>query len=85
MTQTIFRNQDTNSYYRPYFYNPSLGPVVLNAVIIGNSLSSATSYTKIGITVAWDRGELFSNVSFYNFPDTASTALRPPVIHGRCE
>jgi len=84
-TQTIFRNEDVNSYYRPYFYNPTLGAVVLNTIIIGNSVDNQNSYTKVGIHVAWDRGELFSNVSFYNFPEASTPALRPVVIHGRCE
>ena len=82
-TQTIFGNQNTNSHYIPTFYNKVLGPVVVDSVIIGNSMGS-TSYTQIGIIVPWDRGELFSNISFYNFPDTSSTALRPPIIIGRC-
>ena len=34
--------------------------------------------------IAWDRGELYSNVSFFNFPDTDSRAIMATSIEHRC-
>ena len=82
--QTVFRNEDVNSYYRPFFFDPIKGPVVSDTIIIGSSTDPQNSYTQVGLLVPWDRGELISNVSFYNFPDATTPAIRPPIIHGRC-
>ncbi len=83
-TQTIIQNQDINSQKKYTFYNNVTGAGVFDSIIIGNSLSNTQSLTPSGLVVAWDRGELISNVSFYNFPTSYSAAIRPTSIIGRC-
>jgi hypothetical protein len=84
-TQTIIFNQNPNTNYMSSFYNESIGALVSNSLIVGNSDSTAlVSITPAGIKVAWDRGLLIKNVSFYNFPDAGSQAIIPTSIIGRC-
>ncbi len=81
---TIVGNPVVNTPYMSTFFSPSLGPAVADSFIIGNSLNAATTNTHIGLLLAWDRGELIQNVSFINFPNSETTAIRPPVIAGTC-
>ena len=82
--KTIIGNQDYNSNYKNTFYS-SAGPLIQNAIVIGNSDSSSSqSVSESGIIVAWDRGELLENVSFYNFPSRNSRAIRGTTITCRC-
>ena len=82
--KTIIGNQDYNSNYKNTFYS-SAGPLIQNAIVIGNSDSSSSqSISESGIIVAWDRGELLENVSFYNFPSRNSRAIRGTTITCRC-
>jgi hypothetical protein len=37
-----------------------------------------------GLVMAWDRGQLISNISFINYPDPNSQAMRAVEIVGRC-
>jgi hypothetical protein len=66
-----------------YFYSDN-GALISNTVIVGNSNSTDSAYTPTGIIIAWDRGQLWSNVSFYNFPGN-TTAIKAPIILNRCE
>ena len=58
--------------------------MIADSVIIGNSLGGTKSITQDGIVVPWDRGELLTNVAFYNFPEAGSNGMRCPFITGRC-
>jgi len=81
---TVF-NERINSAYGPTFYNESIGTLILDSTIIGNSDSSqTTSITESGLILAWDRGTYVKNVKFYNFPNAASHAIRSTEITGRC-
>ncbi len=83
--KTITFNENANTQYAYTFYNENIGSLISDSIIVGNSqTSSSRSITPTGIIVAWDRGLLVKNVSFYNFPDTSSQAIVPPVIAGRC-
>ncbi|CAF0756351.1 unnamed protein product [Brachionus calyciflorus] len=82
--QIIF-NEDIHSRYSPTFYNETNGPLISDSIVVGNSDSSkTTSITPYGVVIAWDRGLLVKNVSFYNFPDGSSQAIKPTEIAGRC-
>lgn len=83
-TKTVKFNQQINTFQKVYFYNDRIGPVIGDSIIIGNSKGDNNVITKSGIVVAWDRGELFLNVSFYNFP-SGSHGIRATEIKGRCE
>jgi hypothetical protein len=82
--KTIVGNPNVNTGYMSTFFSPSLGPAVADSFIIGNSINTASTNTPIGITPAWDRGELIQNVSFINFPNNDTMAIRPPIIVGTC-
>ena len=76
-TNMIAYNQYPNSIAQYTFYNDSLGPLIANSIIIGNSDSSSNySISESGIVVAWDRGLLLESVYFYNFPSEGSKAIR---------
>lgn len=75
-TRTLPGNQQANGYQKMHFYNEQTGPLVADSIIIGNSLNQITSITKSGVVIARDRGQLFSNISFFNFPDPFSHAIR---------
>lgn len=78
------KSSDIRSYI-PAFYNESIGSAVLNSLIIGNTNSSQNfAITTTGLVVAWDRGQLIKNVTFINFPDADSHAIRGPEIIGTC-
>ena len=46
-------------------FNDTTGATIANTIIVGNSLNSTSSYTRNGIIIAWDRGQLFENLSFW--------------------
>ena len=83
-TQTVGINQNVNTYQKDYMFNDTTGATIANTIIVGNSLNSTSSYTRNGIIIAWDRGQLWSNVSFYNFPNPNTSAIMAPVILNRC-
>ena len=83
--KTIVFNQDPNTAYAlTSFFNPTLGSLVSDSVIIGKSSLSSPANTPTGLIVPWDRGELVQNVKFINFPDAGSQAIRGTDIIGRC-
>lgn len=82
--KTIINNQIPDTSYRNLFYDSSKGTVLADSVIIGNSLGGQQRYTPIGLSLAWDRGQLVDNVAFYNFPTNESFGIRGPIIDGRC-
>ena len=84
-TQSIGINQNINTYQKSYMFSDSMGATIANTIIVGNSLNSTSSYTHNGIRIAWDRGQLWSNISFYNFPNSNTPAIIAPVIMQRCE
>ncbi len=84
-TQSIGINQNTNTFQKSFMYSDTMGATIADTIIVGNSLNSSSSYTKKGIIIAWDRGQLWSNVSFYNFPNSNTPAIIAPVILQRCE
>lgn len=85
-TKTLKYNQDINSYEKSFFYNENLGPILKDSIIIGNSKSDDTkSVTTSGLVIAWDRGQLISNISFFNFPSEKSHTIRATEILGRCD
>ena len=72
-------------YFSTSFYSSELGSKIADTIIIGNSNTAAsTSITPTGLIFAWDRGQLVTNLSFYNFPDSSSRAMSAPIIIGRC-
>ena len=76
-TNIIAYSQYPNYIPQYTFYNDSLGPLIANSIIIGNSDSSSNySISESGIVVAWDRGLLLKSVYFYNFPSEGSKAIR---------
>ncbi|CAF0710276.1 unnamed protein product [Brachionus calyciflorus] len=84
-TKTIIFNDDVNTRYKTTFFDATKGPLIADSIIAGNSDSSKpVSITQSGLIVAWDRGLLVQNVSFFNFPDYSSHAIRATVIAGRC-
>ena len=84
-TKTIVSNKLINTPYQMTFYDEAIGPLIADTIIVGNSDSSASaSISESGLVVAWDRGQLIKSVSFYNFPDSASRAIRGPFIDGTC-
>jgi hypothetical protein len=83
--KTTVHAPDVNSGYASIFYSNTAGPAVADSYIIGNSDNTAsTALTQLGLVIAWDRGQLVNNVTFINFPDSNSVAIRPPVIDGTC-
>ena len=75
-----------NTEYATELFSPTNGAALENCIVIGNSDSSAsTSISESGVVLAWDRGERLENVSFYNFPNSNSRAIRGPIIDGKCE
>ncbi|CAF0978946.1 unnamed protein product, partial [Brachionus calyciflorus] len=84
-TKQIIFNENIQSRYTPTFYNESNGALVADSIVVGNSDSTqTTSITQHGVVIAWDRGLLVKNVSFYNFPDPNSEAIKPTEVAGRC-
>jgi hypothetical protein len=83
-TKTVGINQNVNTFQKDYMFNETMGATIANTIIVGNSLNSTSSYTKNGIIIAWDRGELWQNVSFYNFPNPNTSAILAPVLLNRC-
>ena len=84
-TKSIASHQTVHSSLRDTFFNEQRGTAILNSIIVGNSDSSATvSKTRSGLVIAWERGLLIRNVSFYNFPNSNSHAIRPTEIIGTC-
>ena len=81
-TKTIKFNKDKNTFQSKFFYSDTIGPVVGDSIIIGNSNGGNSSITPSGVVIAWDRGELYSNVSFFNFP--TSHAIRATEINQIC-
>ena len=72
-TKTIISNSIPNTIYSAYFYNATIGPSIVNSIIIGNSDPLATTaITNKGLIIAWDRGQLIKNVTFINFPDNVA-------------
>jgi hypothetical protein len=85
-SKTIALNTDINTVYAPTMYNHSVGPLINNAIIIGNTDSNASkSITTDGLVIAWDRGQSINGVHFYNFPDNESHAIRATSIKCFCE
>ncbi|CAF1377186.1 unnamed protein product, partial [Adineta steineri] len=68
------------------FYNISAGSSVINSLIVGDSGTSSSSIVPSdgGLIVMWDRGLRVQNVTFINFPDPDTQAIRGPIIEGRC-
>jgi len=83
-TNSIISNENANSQYSNYFYDQKSGTSIEDSVIIGNSLNNVNSYTPHGIVIAWDRGQIVKNVTFYNFPDSKTSAFTAPFIIGKC-
>ena len=84
-TKTIIENANANTRYKNTFYSNATGPLIQNAIVIGNSDSSSSqSLSESGIVIAWDRGELLENISFYNFPSKTSRSIRGTSIEGVC-
>ena len=84
-TKTIVSNKLINTPYQMTFYDEAIGPLIADTIIVGNSDPTASaSISESGLVVAWDRGQLIKSVSFYNFPNSASRAIRGPFIDGTC-
>ncbi len=84
-TKTIVIHDQANSPYASSFNNEQIGPAVLDSIIIGNSQNNSKySITPIGLSFAWDRGQLIKNVKFINFPDSGSVAFTATTHNGRC-
>jgi hypothetical protein len=84
-TKTLVFHETANSDYSPYFYNETIGSLVSDSIIIGNSDPSAQiSLTSKGLVIPWDRGMLVKNIKFINFPDSKSFAIGATEIIGRC-
>ena len=84
-TKTIVGNENPNSIYQDIFYSNINGSLIQNALVIGNSDSaSLKSISESGIVIAWDRGQLLENISFFNFPSNDSRAIRGTTILCRC-
>jgi len=74
-----------NTFTKNELFSSTRGPLVQNSIVIGNSDSTSfKSFTEAGVVLAWDRGELLDNVTFYNFPDNNSRAIRGPIVEGTC-
>ena len=82
-TRLLYEHNSLNSRFSTNFYSETNGSLVADSIIIGNSDSDANySLTRTGLVVAWDRGLLIKNVSFYNFAD--GQAIQPTTIPGGC-
>lgn len=90
-TRTITYNDLPNSFYNQTFYNETVGTLIADCIIVGNStysgvyrtdLTTDDIYGATGLAVAWMRGQLVKNVAFYNFPDPMTQAIRPPTLIG---
>jgi hypothetical protein len=66
------------------FYDSNKGTAIKNSVIIGNSKGGNAPAPGVGAVLAWDRGEIFENVKFYNYPNPDTSAMVPNSIAGRC-
>ena len=83
VARRIRHSPDVNTYYGPTFYNESSCPLVSDSVIIGNTNSSEPySLTNSGLVLGYDRGELLKNITFYNFPDNNTQAIRGSSLPG---
>ena len=83
-TQTIRYVENVNSPYTSTLFNRDVGAVVGDSVIVGKSDPNAAFNTLNGIIVAWDRGLLVENVTFINFPNEDTQAMRAVEIICRC-
>ena len=78
-TTVIMDNSVPNTAHATSFYNPIIGPTVINSIIIGNSDPLAiSSIAPNGLIIAFDRGQLIKNVTFINYPDSGSVAIQAP-------
>ena len=65
------------------YNNNYYGSVISNSVIVGDSRLTGTSNSS-GLALEWDKGQLIANVSFYNFLNNQSTALRVTEMNDVC-
>ena len=72
--------QNPNTPYSSVFYNPSVGTLISNSIVVGDSQGNQRNSQ--GIAFAWDRGSMLKNVSFFNF--VGGYALGATEIAGRC-
>ena len=84
ITQTIRFAQDPNPWSEIALFNESLGSVVSDSIIVGSSDLSSGFNTPSGLEVVWDRGELVKNVTFINFPNEGTQAMRAVEIPYHC-
>ena len=84
ITQTIRYAQDPNPWNYIALFNESFGAVVADSIIVGSSDLRSNFNTRTGLVVAWDRGELIQNVTFINFPNDGTQAMRADYIPVRC-
>ena len=75
--------QPNNLFLSSVFYDAVNGSVLGDSTVIGSWAGGDTTYTPHGIIMAWDRGQLIRNISFYNFPKPETTALRASSPDGR--
>ncbi len=84
-TKSIPGSRGSNTNYKSTFYDEVNGPLVADSIFIGNSdSSSGNSISESGMVIAWDRGQLLKSLTFYNFPNQGSKAIRGPFITGTC-
>ena len=84
-TKSIYGNKGSNTNYKSTFFDENNGPLIADSIFIGNSdSSSSNSISESGMVIAWDRGQLLKSLSFYNFPNQGSKAIRGPFIIGTC-
>jgi hypothetical protein len=67
---------------KSYFEDESLTAMIVDSVIIGNSVQGRNSIAGRGLTWNWDRGQIVKDVKFYNFP--TATAMDVTSIAGTC-
>ena len=78
-----YKTLSTNTVYRSFQYN-DVGPLIADSVIIGNSNEGASSNYGSGLSLIWDHGQLITNVSFYNFPNKTTSAMKVNEINDVC-
>jgi hypothetical protein len=83
-TKIIVGNSDGNSAYMNTWDDESIGTLVKDVVIVGNSITGNPAVSDNGLTLAWDRGESIKNVKFYNFPNENTAAFGATSIAGKC-
>ncbi len=83
-TKIIVGNSDGNSAYMNTWDDESIGTLVKDVVIVGNSITGNPAVSDNGLTLAWDRGESIKNVKFYNFPNANTAAFGATSIAGKC-